>query len=70
MGVEGQGGVGEKARELARELGLAAFVEDLLASLPEAPLDHLVRRQAFEEEVAGRAHDALDLRGPPRPPAR
>jgi hypothetical protein len=35
VGIERQRGVGEEARELARELGLTAFVEDLLAGLPK-----------------------------------
>jgi hypothetical protein len=62
VGIERQRGVGEEARDLARELRLPAFVEDFLAGLPKPPLDHLVGREAFEEEVAGGLDDALDLR--------
>ena len=36
VGVEGERGVGEEARQLPRQLGLAAFVEDLLPRLAEA----------------------------------
>ena len=57
VGVEGQRGVREEGRQLARQLGLAAFEQGGLPGLRESALDHLERGEALEEEVAGRARD-------------
>ena len=60
--IQGERGIGEEARQLTRHLGLSPFVPDGLPSLSQPPLDHLVRGQALEEEVAGRSRHVLCLR--------